>query len=67
MDGCLLRLSAADPREGQKIVHQAAHPVGRVQNHPDVVPAFVVENGIRVFLQELRESGNMPNRRAQIV
>ena len=66
MDGCLLRFSAADSREGQKIIHQAAHPVGCFQNHADVMPTFVVENGIRVFLQELGESGNMPNRRAQI-
>src|SRR6267143_733459 len=28
MNGCLLRFGPADPRERQKIIHQAAHPFG---------------------------------------
>src|SRR4029077_5543244 len=67
IDSCFLRFGPTDPREGQKIVHQAAHTGSRVENHADVVPTLVVQDGVSVLLQELGESGNMPNRRTQIV
>jgi hypothetical protein len=50
LDRRLLRLGPANARKSKQIIYEIAHAGSGIENRRDVVPAFVVQNRLRVFL-----------------
>ena len=61
------RFGASDPGEGEKIVDQIAHLLGRFKEHRHVAAALLVEDRGRVLLQELGIARHVAKRRPQVV
>jgi hypothetical protein len=63
----LLCFRAADPRKCEQIINQAAHSICRIDNHANVMPAFLIKRSVGMPLQKLGKSGDVSNRRAQVM
>ena len=61
------RLGPADSREGQQIVDESAHALGRFQDQRHVPPALVVEPPGGALLEQLGIAGHVPEGRPQVV